>query len=72
MQTEKQINIEGEYIKLDQLLKLAGMVDSGGHAKLVILSGDVKVNGQTVVQRGKKIRAGDKVAYKNVEIKIGN
>lgn len=70
MQTKRQIDIKGEYIKLDQLLKLAGMVDSGGHAKLVILSGDVKVNGQTVVQRGKKIRAGDKVIYNNIEIEI--
>ncbi|HZJ76763.1 MAG TPA: RNA-binding S4 domain-containing protein [Oscillospiraceae bacterium] len=70
MQIKKQIKIKGEYIKLDQLLKLGELVDSGGHAKLVILSGDVKVNGQTVVQRGKKIRAGDKVNYSNVEIDV--
>ncbi len=72
MQTRRQIDIKGEYIKLDQLLKLAGMVYSGGHAKFVILSGDVKVNGQTVVQRGKKIRAGDKVTYKNIEMESVN
>ena len=72
MQTRRQIDIKGEYIKLDQLLKLAGMVDSGGHAKLVILSGDIKVNGQTVFQRGKKIRAGDKVTYKNIEMEVVN
>ena len=72
MQMKRQIDIKGEYIKLDQLLKLAGMVDSGGHAKLVILSGDVKVNGQVIVQRGKKIRAGDKITYKNIEMEIVN
>lgn len=70
MQIKKQIKIKGEYIKLDQLLKLGEFVDNGGHAKLVILSGDVKVNGQTVVQRGKKIRAGDKVNYNDIEIEV--
>lgn len=70
MRIKKQINIEDEYIKLDQLLKLGEIADSGGHAKLIILNGDVKVNGQTVVQRGKKIRAGDKVIYDNIEIEV--
>lgn len=70
MQIKKQINIEGEYIKLDQLLKLGEIADSGGHAKLLILNGDVKVNGQIIVQRGKKIRVGDKVNYNNIEIEI--
>ena len=71
MQTKKQISIRGKYIKLDQLLKLAGIVNSGGHAKLIISSGDVKVNGQIVIERGKKIRAGDKVNYNGLEIEIG-
>lgn len=70
MQEKKQINIEGEYIRLDQLLKLADLVASGGHAKLVILDGDVKVNGQIVTQRGKKIRPGDRVSYHGVELEI--
>ncbi|HZK37942.1 MAG TPA: RNA-binding S4 domain-containing protein [Clostridia bacterium] len=70
MRIKKQINIEDEYIKLDQLLKLGEIADSGGHAKLIILNGDVKVNGQIVVQRGKKIRAGDRVIYDNIEIEV--
>lgn len=70
MQIKKQISIKGEYIKLDQLLKLAEIVDSGGHAKLIILNGDVKVNGKVVTQRGKKIRIGDRVSYNDVEIEI--
>lgn len=67
---KKQVKIDGEYIKLDQLLKLSEVVDSGGHAKLVILSGEVKVNGQTIVQRGKKIRPGDKVTHEGIEIEV--
>ena len=67
---KKQVKIEGEYIKLDQLLKLGEVVGSGGHAKLVILNGEVKVNGQTTVQRGKKIRQGDKVLLEDIEIEV--
>ncbi len=67
---KKQVKIEGEYIKLDQLLKLSEAVGSGGHAKLVILNGEVKVNGQTIVQRGKKIRPGDKVLLEDIEIEV--
>ncbi len=70
VQIKKEISIEGEYIKLDQLLKLSEVVDSGGYAKLVILNGDVKLNGQIVTQRGKKIRLGDRVTYDNIEISI--
>ncbi|HZJ76441.1 MAG TPA: RNA-binding S4 domain-containing protein [Oscillospiraceae bacterium] len=70
MRIKKQINIEDEYIKLDQLLKLGEIADSGGHAKLIILNGDVRVNGQTVIQRGKKIRAGDRITYDNIEIEV--
>jgi len=67
---KKQVKIDGEYIKLDQLLKLGEVVGSGGHAKLVILNGEVKVNGQTSLQRGKKIRRGDKVLFQDVEIEV--
>ncbi len=70
MQTKRRIKIDGDHIKLGQLLKLANVVESGGHAKLVILSGDVEMNGQKVFQRGKKVRAGDKVVYDNIEIEI--
>ncbi len=57
---EKEIiTINTEFIKLDQLLKFSGIADTGGIAKEIILSGDVKVNGETALQRGKKIRKGD-------------
>lgn len=67
---KKKVKIDGEYIKLDQLLKLGEAVGSGGHAKLVILNGDVKVNGMTIVQRGKKIRPGDSVSFEDMEIEV--
>ena len=53
--------IEGDYIKLDQLLKAASIADSGGQAKHLINSGLVKVNGAVAIERGKKIRSGDQV-----------
>lgn len=51
----KKIFIETEFIKLDQLLKFAEIVDSGGLAKIIIAEGYVKVNGSFCTQRGKKI-----------------
>ncbi|MTI72019.1 MAG: RNA-binding S4 domain-containing protein [Firmicutes bacterium] len=57
----KEIKIETDYIKLDQLLKYASIVQTGGHAKNIIKNGQVKVNGEIMLQRGKKIRKGDKV-----------
>lgn len=56
-----EIPITTEYIKLDQLLKLAGVVESGGHAKEAILEGAVSVNGEICLIRGKKLVSGDKV-----------
>jgi len=51
----KEILIKSEFIKLDQLLKFADLVDSGGLAKLFIKDGKVKVNGEVCTQRGRKI-----------------
>lgn len=61
----EKISINTEYIKLDQLLKFANAVEGGGMAKNVILDGLVKVNGQVVLQRGKKLRKGDVVEFNN-------
>ncbi len=49
-------------IKLDQFLKRTGLVSTGGHAKLLIQSGEVKVNGKVETQRGKKLVQGDRVS----------
>lgn len=64
------IKLRDEFIKLGQALKAAGLVESGVDAKLVILDGQVKVNGAVELQRGKKIHAGDVVEYDGETIRI--
>ena len=58
---EQRIKIETEHIKLDALLKFAGAAGTGGEAKLAIQEGEVKVNGEVCLMRGKKLRPGDRV-----------
>lgn len=60
-----KININTEFIKLDQLLKFANAVEGGGMAKNIIIEGFVKVNGVTEFKRGRKIRQGDIVELYN-------
>ena len=59
----KKIKIKEDYIKLDSLLKLAGEVNTGGHAKIVIAGGEVKVNGEVCLSRGKKVHIGETAEY---------
>lgn len=61
----EKISINTEYIKLDQFLKYANIVESGGVAKIVIQDGLVKVNEEVCTQRGKKIRVNDTVEFEN-------
>lgn len=56
-----KIEISTEYIKLDQLLKLAAVASTGGEAKAMIQEGMVRLNGEVVTQRGKKIYPGDQL-----------
>lgn len=65
-----EIAIETEFIKLDQLLKYAGIIQSGAEAKQLIQSGAVFVNGDICTQRGKKIGSGDRVGLMDQEILI--
>lgn len=58
MQRE-EIQIHTEFIKLQDLLKFAGVVETGGDAKLIIQEGRVSVNGEICTMRGKKMRPGD-------------
>lgn len=53
------VKIDTEYIKLDQLLKYAGVAESGAMAKELVLDGLVRVNGEVCTMRGKKLRPGD-------------
>ena len=59
------ISITTEYIKLQDLLKFAAAVSTGGEAKILIQEGDVTVNGEVCTMRGKKIRPGDDVALRD-------
>lgn len=59
-----------EFIKLGQALKAAGYVGSGVEAKEVIQDGQVKVNGETDLRRGRKLYDGDLVEYDGLQIKI--
>lgn len=69
------ININTEYIKLDQLLKFSGLAENGADAKAMVQEGIVEFNGQPCEMRGKKVRAGDKVTVEfqdeTVEITVG-
>ena len=64
------ITITTEFIKLQDLLKLANLVGTGGEAKIVIQNGDVLVNGEVCTMRGKKIRPGDMVAFDGKELTV--
>ncbi len=66
----KDIFIETEFIRLDSALKLADAVQSGGHAKVIIQNGEVKVNGEVCDMRGKKLHVGDEIGLSHLIIKI--
>lgn len=55
--------IHTEFIKLQDALKYANLVYSGGEAKQLILDGEVTVNGEVCTMRGKKLRCGDKFSF---------
>lgn len=57
-------------IKLDQFLKLKGLVDTGGQAKLLIQAGEVKVNGKVETRRGRKLVTGDRVSTMGETLKV--
>jgi ribosome-associated protein len=69
-QKVEYIEINTEWIKLEQLLKFAGVFDTGGQAKEVIQNGEVYVNGEICTMRGKKIRKDDKVSIGDIIIEV--
>lgn len=62
--------LEGEYVELNQLLKLAGLCDSGGAGKQIVASGAVVVDGALELRKTAKIRAGQTVRLDDVEIRV--
>lgn len=67
---KKQVQITTEFIRLDAALKLADAVQTGGHAKIVITEGEIKVNGEICTQRGRKLRKGDSFSFENTVYEI--
>ncbi|MCD8046161.1 MAG: RNA-binding S4 domain-containing protein [Clostridiales bacterium] len=65
------IKIRDEFIKLGQAMKLAGCVDSGVEAKEVIQNGEVEVNGEVDLRRGRKLKEGDVFTFGGKSYQIG-
>jgi ribosome-associated protein len=57
----RDVPIDGDMIRLGQFLKLADLIDTGGEAKVLIASGDVTVNGEVDLRRGRQLHPGDVV-----------
>lgn len=68
---EVRFALEGEYVELNQLLKLVGLCDSGGIGKQIVASGIVAVDGQVELRKTAKIRSGQTVALEDVVIRVG-
>lgn len=54
---------DDESIRLDQLLKVSGLAQTGGHAKMAIQGGEVLVNGEIETRRRRKLFAGDRIEF---------
>lgn len=65
-----KVKIKDTYIKLEQALKLAGVFSMGSDAKYAIKDGTVLVNGEIVLERGKKLRNGDVFTYEGHDYQI--
>ena len=62
--------LQGEFVELNQLLKLVGLCDSGGAGKQIVASGYVKVDGKQELRKTAKIRAGQQVSVGDVKITV--
>ncbi|USX19443.1 RNA-binding S4 domain-containing protein [Oxalobacteraceae bacterium OTU3REALA1] len=62
--------LNGEFVELNQLLKLVGLCDSGGAGKMMVASGAVKVDGKQELRKTAKIRAGQQVSVGDINISI--
>lgn len=67
---QEKISLHTEFIKLDSLLKFAGLVETGGIGKEIIAEGRIKVNGELCTMRGRKIRPGDKVQIDELDTEL--
>lgn len=65
-----QFELHGEYVELNQLLKLAGLCDSGGAGKAIVAAGEVSVDGKQELRKTAKIRTGQVVTLGDVRIEV--
>jgi ribosome-associated protein len=66
----REIEVRGDIIRLGQLLKVAGLVDSGGEAKALLAEGGVTVNGEPEARRGRQLRDGDVVTSGDESVRV--
>ena len=66
----QEVPITTEFIKLQDAMKFANLVESGGEAKVVIQEGSVGVNGEVCTQRGRKLRPGDSFTFDGITCRI--
>jgi ribosome-associated protein len=66
----REVEIRGDMIRLGQLLKLAGVVDSGGEAKALIANGGVIVNGERETRRGRQLHSGDVMEAAGQKVRV--
>jgi ribosome-associated protein len=71
MDAMRDVEIDGDMIRLGQFLKLADLADTGGEGKLLIASGDVTVNGEVDTRRGRQLHRGDIVRVFKNEARVG-
>lgn len=70
MMQEVEFELNGEFVELNQLLKLAGICDSGGAGKMMVANGEVSVNGELELRKTCKVRAGSVVTLGDVKISV--
>ncbi len=70
MDEQVRFELEGEFVELNQLLKLVGLCDSGGAGKALVAAGEVRVDGAMELRKTCKIRAGQRVGCGGVEIEV--
>lgn len=67
---EISFKVEGEFVELNQLLKLVGVCDSGGAGKMIVASGEVSVDGQQELRKTAKIRPGQIVELGDLRVHV--
>lgn len=65
-----QLELRGDYIELDKLLKATGLADSGGQARALIAAGEVRVDGQVELRKTAKMRAGQVVEFGGQQVRV--